>query len=518
MGKTLNEIVASNEFMHGIELVTTRGTLQVEGEKTNRFAHELMESNIFDFISITDNPGGHPMMAPESLGKLLMSKGHNVNIHISCKDRNRNALETRAWQLASDGFTNILALTGDYPTSGQHGLPRSSFDIDAVGLIHTYSEMNEGLLVPSHKKDTPPTRLSKTEFLLSAAVSPFKKHEAEYLPQYFKMEKKLRAGAHFFILQLGYDSRKWAELLMYCKEKQITAPMMANIYMLTKGVAKVFHDERIAGCVVSPTLLQTINKAAESPDKGKSFFLEFAAKQWAIAKGLGFRGAYLGGTHKLEDLQKIEEKVKSFSADDWKIFYSEISYPAKDEFYLYKTDANNLPTAEYVDAYVQSKKTLNRCSRIVFCEAPVYKLSQLVHLMLFNKASPLYHLMKGFYKLIVGKTFVEKCFHALEHTSKFMLYGCQDCGDCSLAEIAYLCPQDKCSKGQRNGPCGGSHGGTCEVLDRPCIWLKAYKRLKPHGQERLPYELPTVFVDAKLLRTSAWQNFYLNRDHTRNNV
>jgi methylenetetrahydrofolate reductase (NADPH) len=126
--------------------------------------------------------------------------------------------------------------------------------------------------------------------------------------------------------------------------------------------------------------------------------------------------------------------------------------------------------------------------------------------------------MKGFYKLIVGKTFVEKCFHALEHTSKFMLYGCQDCGDCSLAEIAYLCPQDKCSKGQRNGPCGGSHGGTCEVLDRPCIWLKAYKRLKPHGQERLPYELPTVFVDAKLLRTSAWQNFYLNRDHTRNNV
>ena len=96
MGKTLKEIVTSGDFFHGIELVTTRGLLHVEGEKTSRFAHELMDSDIFDFISITDNPGGNPMMAPESLGKLLMSKGHNVNIHISCKDRNRNALETRA--------------------------------------------------------------------------------------------------------------------------------------------------------------------------------------------------------------------------------------------------------------------------------------------------------------------------------------------------------------------------------------------------------------------------------------
>ena len=515
MGKTLKEIVSSGDFIHGIELVTTRGMLQVEGEKTSRFAHELMDSDIFDFISITDNPGGNPMMAPESLGKLLMSKGHNVNIHISCKDRNRNALETRAWQLASDGFSNILALTGDYPTSGNHGIPRPSFDIDAVGLIQTYSEMNEGLLIPSNKKDAPPTRLSKTDFFVSAAVSPFKKYEAEYLPQYFKMEKKIRAGAHFFILQLGYDSRKWAELLMYCKKNAITTPMMANIYVLNKGVAKVFHDERIAGCVVSPALLQAINKAAESPDKGKAFFLEFAAKQWAIAKGLGFRGAYIGGTHKLEDVQKIKDTVSTFSPDDWKLFYNEVSYPAKDEFYLYKTDASNQPTGEYVDAFVQSKQAINRCCKIVFCEAPIYRLSQVVHLLLFTKASPFYHLMKGLYKLIDGKKIFEKCLHALEHTSKVVLYGCQDCGDCSLPEIAYLCPEDKCSKGQRNGPCGGTHGGTCEVLDRPCIWLKAYNRLKPHGKERVPYEQPIVFVDARLEHTSGWQNFYLNRDHAK---
>ena len=63
------------------------------------------------------------------------------------------------------------------------------------------------------------------------------------------------------------------------------------------------------------------------------------------------------------------------------------------------------------------------------------------------------------------------------------LYNCQNCGDCSLAEIAYPCPESQCEKNQRNGPCGGSHDGQCEFADRECIWARAYERLKPYGEE-----------------------------------
>src|SRR5208337_5131882 len=115
MKTQLKDLITNKTFVYGIEAVTARGLLQVEGKKTNSFTNEIMDSNIFDFVSITDNPGGNPQMAPECIGKSLLSKGHNVNIHVTCKDRNRNALETRAWQLASEGFTNILVLTGDYP-------------------------------------------------------------------------------------------------------------------------------------------------------------------------------------------------------------------------------------------------------------------------------------------------------------------------------------------------------------------------------------------------------------------
>jgi methylenetetrahydrofolate reductase (NADPH) len=515
MRKLLKDIMDGNTFVHGVELATLRGMLQAENAKHEKFGHEIMETDFFDFISITDNPGGHSRIAPEGLGRSLLEKGHNVNIHMTCKDRNRNALEMRAWQLASDGFDNILALTGDYPVSGYQGIARPVFDIDAVGLLKMYSAMNSGITIPSQKMGSQPTRLSKTNFYLSACVNPFKRYEGEYLPQYFKMEKKIQAGARYFILQLGYDSRKWAELLTYAKLRNITTPFIATVYRLNKGIAKLFYDEKIAGCVVSPELFEKVTKEAASPDKGKAFFLDFAAKQWAVAKGLGFKGVYIGGIHKVEEIAKIKEMANKYTGDDWKTLFKELSYPLPGEFYLFNKDKTGLPILEYHDAYVKSKKPLRRFFRIVFAEPPVYQISRLVHMLFFNRKSPLYHLMHLFYRALDGKKPVERTLHILEYLSKAVLFGCHDCGDCSLQEIAYLCPEDRCSKNQRNGPCGGSRKGKCEVDEKKCIWLKAYNRLKPYNEEEESFKGPVVFTDAKWLNTSGWQNYFLGRDHTR---
>lgn len=512
MKLNLKDIIAGSTFVHGIEAVTTRGLLQVEGEKVCRFVNEVMDTNLFDFISITDNPGGNPHLAPESLGKSLLEKGHNVNIHVTCKDRNRNALESRAWRLTGDGFTNILALSGDYPMDGYRGAGRPVFDVDSVALLKMYNAMSQGLEVALPGKDKF-TQLSKTNFLLSATVSPFKKHESEYLCQYFKMEKKIRAGAAFFIIQVGYDVRKWSELLMYARLNGIRTPLIANIYLLTGGGAKVFHDGKIAGCVVTPALLELAKKQAASPDKGKGFFVEFAARQMAIAKGLGFSGCYLGGVHNLRDVQAIREKAQTYSPSDWKEFYPEMSFPQPDEFYLYKADQKGFVLPERTDSYKQSKKTSSRVLHRICFEPPMYRLSRLVHHLAFVEKSPLYHVIKTLYKTIDGKKSLEKFFHFFEHAGKICLYGCHDCGDCSLLEIAYLCPEDKCSKNQRNGPCGGSHQGVCEVGDKMCIWYKAYNRVKPHNREKEPFAGNIAITDAKLFNTSAWQNYFLKRDH-----
>jgi methylenetetrahydrofolate reductase (NADPH) len=78
-----------------------------------------------------------------------------------------------------------------------------------------------------------------------------------------------------------------------------------------------------------------------------------------------------------------------------------------------------------------------------------------------------------------------------------VLFDCKDCGDRSLPEIAYPCPESRCAKNQRNGPCGGSHDGLWEITDRRCIWARAYERLKPQGEEASMLDGPVVLNDTR---------------------
>ena len=112
-----------------------------------------------------------------------------------------------------------------------------------------------------------------------------------------------------------------------------------------------------------------------------------------------------------------------------------------------------------------------------------------------------------------GATPVGRAAHALEQAAKVPLFGCRDCGDCSLPEIAYVCPESQCAKNQRNGPCGGTRDGLCEVYDTECIWSEAYERLKAYGEEESMLDGPVVVKDNALAGTSAWANTFLGRDH-----
>jgi len=71
-------------------------------------ASQLAESPLVDWISVTDNAGGNPQLAPQALGKPILYAGKEVVIHLTCKDLNRNGLESAAWQLQSEVFTMSL--------------------------------------------------------------------------------------------------------------------------------------------------------------------------------------------------------------------------------------------------------------------------------------------------------------------------------------------------------------------------------------------------------------------------
>jgi len=102
----------------------------------------------------------------------------------------------------------------------------------------------------------------------------------------------------------------------------------------------------------------------------------------------------------------------------------------------------------------------------------------------------------------------------VEDVSKKILFSCQECGDCGIQHLAFLCPESQCSKHTRNGPCGGSRNGMCEVHpERRCVWFRAYRRWASVNQ---PERMTEEYVPPRrweLNRTSSWINFHLGRDH-----
>jgi methylenetetrahydrofolate reductase (NADPH) len=494
-------------FVVAVELVTSRGVLTAQSSRaTVDMAQQLAADPRIDVISITDNPGGHAMLAPDTLGTDLVSRGQEVIIHLACKDWNRNALESRGWKLASEGFHNVLALSGDYSRQGHRGAPAPVFDIDSVGLLKLFAEMNDGL--PDQR--APDRRLDATDFFLGCVVTNHKRFEREVVPQYLKLAKKAAAGARFVINQIGYNARKDDELLRYIRRARLPLFALGNVYLLSRPAARAFNAGRIPGVVVSDELLALAERHGAAKDKGRSFFVDLAAKQAAVARGLGFQGVYLGGHTTAETFFEILQRAEGYAAD-WRALAAEIRFDRPNEFYMFEGDPQTgLSSDALSPGYLESRDRRRT-------DLPVpgsYRLSRRMHRWVFDPQAPLFGAGRALYTRIeAGPPALGRAAHLAEQAAKIPMFHCRDCGDCSLPDIAYVCPESMCAKNQRNGPCGGTRDGLCEVYDTECIWSQAYERLKAYGEAEGMLDGPVVVKDNALQRTSAWANTFLGRDH-----
>ena len=495
--KSLTELLhASRDFLIGVELVSVRGSMtEKSAVKARAFANELVDLPSVDWISITDNAGGNPRLAAQALAKPILYAGKEVVIHLTCKDLNRNGLESEAWQLDSEGFHNVLAMTGDYPVSGSGGMAKPVFDLDSVGLISLLNKMNAGF----------EGRHAKTDFCIGAVVNNYKAWEGELIPQYLKLRKKVECGASFIINQVGYDARKMHELVLYAQLHGMEhVPFIGNVFLLSPRSARLFANGKIPGIVVTPTLLELCEKHARATDDGAKFFMEFAAKQMAVFRGLGYRGVYLGGVRDAGTLRRIMEIERTFSSDDWKEFARELNFSQDHEFFLY---AEN-PETGLADPQHETPRGRSRTF------SPSYRMSKWVHQLAFRPDLPVARLGAAISGHAKDPAQGPGALRAVERLSKAVLFRCKDCGDCSLPETAYLCPESQCAKNQRNGPCGGTRGGLCEVDGfGECIWLRAYERLKADGLEESLLDHAPVVQDQQLRGTSSWANNWLKRDH-----
>jgi methylenetetrahydrofolate reductase (NADPH) len=486
------------------EQIPGPGAFETRQEMVLENSRKAAESGKVCAISITDNPGGNPAIATDILCAEIQKAGIAPLVHIAFRDRNRNQAESLLFQLAALNIQNVLILTGDYPSSlGFKGKSKPVFDLDSVNGLRLAAEMNRGMEREIMRR---PIRLAPTSFFAGVAFSPFKQMEAEVMGQYFKLRKKIAAGADFAITQVGYDARKLHEFLLWMKTQSFDIPALAGIYVLSYPVAKTMHENNIPGCVVTGSLLDQIAAESRHPDKGKQMRLDRAAKMYAIARGMGYKGAYISGQGlPFESVEYIISRGNEL-APNWLDLLPEFEYPQENGFYFFERDARTGLNTETPARKLQSP------------ERPLmFMLSRIVHKTAFEPASPFFRPLQKLMHRIDSSRFWYRLLHFFERCGKNALYGCKDCGDCALFDVAYLCPVSQCPKDQRNAPCGGSYLGWCEVYpgEVQCIWVRAYRRLKSRGRETEIAGTVIPPCDWALWQTSSWVNYFLGRDHAK---
>jgi methylenetetrahydrofolate reductase (NADPH) len=499
-----NAMLSGDEFCLVWEQIPGPGAFEARQEIVLENARKAARSGIACAISITDNPGGNPAIATDVLCAEILKSGIEPLVHIAFRDKNRNQAESLLFQLAALDIHNVLILTGDYPSElGFTGRSKPVFDLDSVNGLRLIARMNRGMEREIMRKTV---RLAATSFFAGVAFSPFKQMEAEAMGQYYKMQKKIAAGADFAITQVGYDARKLHEFLQWLKANQFRTPVLAGIYVLSYPVARTMHANNIPGCVVTEKLLKQIAAESEGKDKGVQARLDRAAKMLAMAKGMGCKGAYVSGQGlPFDSLEYIVSKGNEL-AGSWMDLVHEFDYPQENGFYYFEQDPKT-----GLNATKQASRTQEPAQPLV------YLLSRALHALIFNPKSFLFKPMQRFMRFIASSRLFYKLFHYVEHCSKNSLYGCKDCGDCALFDVAYLCPVSQCPKDQRNAPCGGSYQGWCEVYpnEKQCVWVRAYVRLKAQGKQDEIGKNIVPPCNWDLWQTSSWVNYFLGRDHSK---
>ena len=491
-----NELTDPENFVVTLELVPGRESFGRSTDTLVGIAKDAFADGRVSAVSITDNPGGNPSLSPDVLGYEIFRHGLDVIVHFTCRDMNRVGMESRALQLARMGIKNILALTGDYSGKGFGGRGAPVFDLDSVLLTRMFKGLSEKIVASG---DPDP-------FYTGCAVSPFKNRVSETLAQYRKLDKKIDAGASFVITQLGYEANKFEDLICHHQEKNAHIPVMASVYLLSPRAARAMNRGRVAGAYVSDSLYNQVVSEWQQPRHGLKMAIERTAKLGCILKGMGYRGIHIGGVHRsFQTVAAILDRMDQIQ-DHWPDYLSELSQKTEKNFYYAYEQAP--PDKDTSPAKPGLKERL--------LEHLPYRVLDVFHNIFFNKANRLAPVCRWIASFLDrhNKTWVLK--RCLEDPIKVPLLSCQGCGDCAIQHVAYLCPESGCPKHTRNGPCGGSRDGQCEVYpEKLCVWVRAYGRLK-HA-DRIPCFIADKVPPRlwELNKTSAWANFHLDKDHQR---
>lgn len=209
-------------------------------------------------VNVTDNQSSVMRLGSLAMCKALKDEGLTPIYQLTCRDRNRIALQSDLLSAAMFGIENLLLLTGDHTKLGDHPQAKPVFDLDSVSLIHTVKKLEEGVDLGGNELIGEPPKFAK-----GAVVSPCSDSVDAQLA---KMERKVMAGADYFQTQAVFEPEKFIKFME--KAKQFGKPVQVGIIIpKSAGMAK-FMNNNVAGIHVPDEMIEELKKDKEKTKAG----------------------------------------------------------------------------------------------------------------------------------------------------------------------------------------------------------------------------------------------------------
>ncbi len=203
-------------------------------------------------VNVTDNTAAIMRASSLSLSKLLLDMGHDPVMQMTCRDRNRLGMQSDLLGAHLLGIRNILCLTGDYPTVGDHKDAKPVYDLDSVQVMQLVGGLNTGRDYAGNKLD------GATDYLIGAAVTPEMDPQG---PMLAKFETKVKAGARFFQTQAVYDAARFATFMQAVR--RFNVKVLAGILLLRSAKMAEFLNANIPGVSVPQALIDELREAGD---------------------------------------------------------------------------------------------------------------------------------------------------------------------------------------------------------------------------------------------------------------
>lgn len=251
--RRLRDVLDRGEFAVTVEYNPPKGT-NIAGVLEN--ARQLVGR--VHGVNVTDNTAAVVRAGSMPVCRLLYEMGHDPVMQLTCRDRNRIAMQSDLMGAHMLGIRNILCLTGDYPTVGDHKDAKPVYDLDSVQVMQLVHGLNQGHDYAGNKLD------GATDFLIGGAVVP----EADPIgPMLAKFEVKVKAGAQFFQTQAVYNPDQFARFMQAVRP--LKTKVLAGILILRNHKMAEFMNANIPGVSVPQEMIEELKAAgSKSEDVG----------------------------------------------------------------------------------------------------------------------------------------------------------------------------------------------------------------------------------------------------------